>query len=405
MKKTIFILIIQIVFISNLFSQTKTDSDLIKENTFYFEINKNEPTGIGFNILRKEIESSQFVILGEEHFSAKISEFTNSIVSTLKKNEFEYFACEIGSNSADEISRIIKNEKSLYNFNTEINNLVGEIPIPFFDGKEDELFLKSFIQNNFKIWGLDQEYLTSQVFLMDRLYQLSDKSKQIKKSYLNAKKFTILETKKGRENRKYKVFTTLLNSSEINTFFKQLDLNNKEIRKIISDLKKSWEVYKLREENDLYGSIHKRLDIMQENFINYYNTALQTESLPKVFLKIGGVHASKGRSHHNIYDIGNFMMELANYNKRKSVHILIFPSAYLNNDGTISKNIEKEDEQLFNSIIDFKSNKWTLIDLKNIEKTSWKHKIESKSLQDYMYRFDYLILTPASKQTELNYKK
>lgn len=405
MKKTTFILIIEIIFISNLFSQEKTDIDLIKENTFHFDIKESSPIGEGFDILKKEIANAQFVILGEEHFSAKVSKFTNSIIPTLTENEFKYFAAEIGPNSADKISRLIKNKKSLYDFNTEVNNLVGEVPVPFFDGKEDEVFLKSFLKNDFKIWGLDQEYLTSQVFLIDRLFQLSNKSEKIEDPYLTAKEFIISETKKGRQDRKYKVFTSLLNSSEINNYFEKLGKNDKEANKIISDLKKSWEVYKLREDNDLYGSIHKRLNIMQENFINYYNAALQTESLPKVFLKIGGVHASKGKSHHNIYDIGNFMMELANYNKRKSIHILIFPSAYINNDGTISKNIEKEDEELFNPVIDFDSNKWTLIDLKSIEKSSWKHKIESKSLKDYMYRFDYLILTPASKQTELNYKK
>ncbi len=405
MRKTTFILIIQTFFISNLFSQEKTDSDLIKENTFYFEINENNPNGEGFDVIKKEIENAQFVILGEEHFSAKVSEFTNSIVSTLTENQFKYFASEIGPNTANEMLSTIKKDNSLYNFNTKVNDLVSEIPIPFFDGKEDEVFLKSFLNNDFEIWGIDQEYLTSQVFLIDRLYQLSNKSKKTETAYINAKEFIISETKQGRQDRKYKVFTSLLNSSEINRFFENLNNKDEKSDKIISDLKKSWEVYKLRENKDLYGSIHKRLNIMQENFINYYNTALQKENLPKVFLKIGGVHASKGKSHHNIYDIGNFMMELANYNKRKSLHILIFPSAYLNKDGTISKNIEKEDEELFNSIIDFKSNKWTLIDLKNIEKSSWKNKIESKSLKDYMYRFDYLILTPASKQTELNYKK
>ena len=384
MRKTTFILIIQTFLISNLFSQEKTDSDLIKESTFYFEIKENNPNGEGFDVLKKEIEKAQFVILGEEHFSAKVSEFTNSIVNTLTKNQFKYFAAEIGPNSADEISTIIEEENSLYNFNTKVNGLVGEVPIPFFDGKEDEVFLKSFLGNNFEIWGIDQEYLTSQVFLIDRLYQSSNKSKKTETAYINAKDFIISETKKSRQDRKYKIFTSLLNSSEINHFFGNLKNKNEKSNKIISDLKKSWEVYKLREDKDLYGSIHKRLNIMQENFINYYNTALQKENLPKVFLKIGGVHASKGKSHHNVYDIGNFMMELANYNKRKSLHILIFPSAYFNKDGTISKNIEKEDEELFNSVIDFKSNKWTLIDLKNLEKSSWIYKIESKSLKDYM---------------------
>ncbi|WP_130736543.1 hypothetical protein [Flavobacterium sp. J27] len=404
MKKTISILIIQIILIPNLYSQEKTEIDLIKENTFYFEINENNASGAGFDLLKKEIEKAQFVILGEEHFSAKISEFTNSIVPTLTANNFKYFAAEIGPNSADEISRLIQNQKSLYPFNTKINNLVGDVPVPFFDGKEDEVFLKSFLKNDFKIWGLDQEYLTSPIFLMDRLFELSNRSEKIEPYYLIAKEFVISEIKKGRQNQKYKVFTSLLNSSEVNHYLKKLDQSNKEINKIIVDLKKSSEVYKLREDNNLYESIHKRLYLMQENFIDYYNAALLTDSLPKVFLKIGGVHASKGKSLHNIYDIGNFMMEIANYNKRKSVHLLIFPSAYLNDDGTISKNIDKEDEDLFNPIIDFNSNKYTIIDLKSIEKSSWKHKIEGKSLKDYMYRFDYLILTPASRQTELNYK-
>lgn len=405
MKKLIYLITIVTLFSVNFYAQEQTDKSLVKENTYYFEIVNGKPFGVGFDILQNQIENSQFLILGEEHYSSKVSEFTNAIVPMLAKNDFNYFAAEIGPNSANEISELIKEKKSLFSFNTEVNNIVGEVPIPFFDGKEDEVFLKSFLKNDFEIWGLDQEYLTSQVFLIDRIHKLSNKSKELENSYLTAKAFVISETKKGRQDQKYKVFTTLLNSPEINYYFEKLGNDNSEINKIISDLKKSWEVYKLREDNDLYASIHKRLTIMQENFINYYNTALLTDSLPKVFLKIGGVHASKGKSHHNIYDIGNFMMELANYNKRKSVHILIFPSAYLNNNGTISKNIDKEDEDFFNPIIDFDSNKWTLIDLKSIEKSSWKHKIENKSLKDYIYRFDYMILTPASKQTELNYKK
>ncbi|KGO78804.1 hypothetical protein Q763_16590 [Flavobacterium beibuense F44-8] len=405
MKKKILMLFIPIIFISNLFSQVKTDVDLIKDNTFYFKIEEGNSFGEGFDILKKEICNSQFVILGEEHFSAKVSEFTNSIIPALSENGFKYFAAEIGSNSANIITELIKNNENLYDFNTRVNNLVGEIPIPFFDGEEDEVFLKSFLKNDFEIWGLDQEYLTSQVFLIDRLYQLSNKSAKLQSVYLIAKEFIISETKKGRNDKKYKVFTTLLNSEITNGFFEKLNKEDKETSKIISDLKKSWEIYSLREKNDLYGSIHERLKVMQDNFISNYNRALKTEKQPKVFMKIGGVHASKGRSHHNIYDIGNFLMELANFNDSKSVHILIFPSAYLNNDGTISENIEKEDEQIFNPVVDFESNKWTLIDLRSIEKSSWNYKIQSESLKDYMYRFDYIVLTPASKQTKLNYKK
>lgn len=144
---------------------------------------------------------------------------------------------------------------------------------------------------------------------------------------------------------------------------------------------------------------------MQNNFTDYYSQALEIDTLPKAIIKIGGKHASKGRSHDNIFDIGNFIMEFANFNRKKSTTVLIFPSAYLNDDGTTDSNIDKGDEVFIRPLIDKANEKWILIDLKKIEEFSWKNKIEYESLKDYMYRFDYLIITPPSKLTTLNYKK
>ena len=72
---------------------------------------------------------------------------------------------------------------------------------------------------------------------------------------------------------------------------------------------------------------------------------------------------------------------------------------FRNNEGTISSNVDKSDEHLFNPLLEDNDGKWVLIDLKKIEKISWKNKVKSESLKDYM------ILTPASKQTTLNFDK
>jgi hypothetical protein len=242
MKKFIYLIIITLLSVSlpaQAQVETQTDEDLVKKNSHYFEIVNDKASGSGFDILKNEIESSQFLFLGEEHFSARVSEFTNAIVTTLVENNFNYFAAEIGFNSAKKITDLIKQNKSLYNFNSEVYNLVGEVPVPFFDGKEDETFLKSFIENGFEIWGLDQEYLTSQVFLIDELYNLSNNQKQLNSYYKSANHFAVTETKKSRKDRKYKVFTSLLNSTEISQYFNKLDTTIPEIQKIISDLKKS----------------------------------------------------------------------------------------------------------------------------------------------------------------------
>ena len=137
-------------------AQTESRIDYVKENTYYFEINKSNIKGEGANILQNSIKESQFFILGEEHFFAKVSEFTSAIIPILAKENYKYFVAEIGPNSASKISNIIKENKSLYEFNSQVNDLVGEVPVPFFDGKEDEDFLKSALDKGFELWGIDQ---------------------------------------------------------------------------------------------------------------------------------------------------------------------------------------------------------------------------------------------------------
>ena len=97
-------------------------------------------------------------------------------------------------------------------------------------------------------------------------------------------------------------------------------------------------------------------------------------------------------------------MELANFNKQKSTSILVFPSAVIEEDDSIKNNIVEEDEVFIRPLINDAKGKWILIDLKKIEEYSWRNKIEYKSLKDYIQRFDYLILTPPSKETTWNFK-
>ena len=387
-----------------LLSFAQSELDCVKENTYYFEINKLNIVGEGADVLKKSIEESQFFVLGEEHFSAKVSEFTNAIIPILANENYKYFVAEIGSNSANIISDIIKNDASLYEFNSKTYNLVGEVPVPFFDGKEDEVFLKNALDRGFELWGIDQEYLTSQVFLIDEIYKLSNNKTELYHSYHSAKDFIIEETKKYWDKfTNYKLFTKLLDSPIVWQFFKKTESTNSKVQKIISDLKNSWEVYRLREVKNFYSSAHKRINMLKNNFIDYYSKTLKVDTLPKAIIKIGGVHAAKGRSTDNIFDIGNFLMELANLNGQKSTSILVFPSEVIG-DGESKNNIDKEDEIFIRPLINKAKGRWVLIDLKKIEEYSWKNKVEYKSLKDYMRRFDYLILTPPSKETTWNFK-
>ena len=120
--------------------------------------------------MENKISESQFLLLGEQHYSPEISEFTNAILPKLKQSNFKYFAVEVGPNSTEKMITVIKEQNSLFDFNTNFYSNYKDIPFPFFDGKKDELFLKTAINENFKIWGIDQEFLTSHLFLIDEIY-------------------------------------------------------------------------------------------------------------------------------------------------------------------------------------------------------------------------------------------
>jgi len=160
MTKNIFILLLSTLS-TTIFAQEKLKSSDISEFAHTFEINNDNIVGSGAKILENKISESQFLLLGEQHYSPEISEFTNAILPKLKHSNFKYFTVEVGPNSTEKMVAVIKEKKSLFEFNTDFYSKYKDIPFPFFDGKKDELFLKTAINENFEIWGIDQEFLSS----------------------------------------------------------------------------------------------------------------------------------------------------------------------------------------------------------------------------------------------------
>ena len=236
---------------SLIYSQKELLSTDLDSFCYKFKIENEKIVGTSYEILSSKISESQFILLGEQHYASEISLFTNSLIPILSKNSFKYFVAEIGPNSSKKLVSELQKKGGLFNFNTKYNDLTGEIPIPFFDGKEDELFLKTALKNDFQMCGIDQEYLTSQFFLFDEILELSKNKKNILPAHDNATKFMLAEFKQYWKDSKHKIFEKYITSIEINTFFELTDKKNAAVQKIISDLKISWNIY-LQNEKGLY---------------------------------------------------------------------------------------------------------------------------------------------------------
>ncbi len=292
------------------------DSNYIASKTTYFT-NKNDSIyGEGLETLKQIFQESQFVVFGERHNSQATSNLITALIPIMNDNSFNTLCLEVGPHSATKLKELMdpphKTIENLKNFNTTYyNKEVDNTSIPFFSGVEDAKFLEEASKFNMDIWGLDQEYYYSILFLTDQLlsYTKGDQhSPQLQELKQKADK-VILEwfIKENNSEEEIDIFKEMLNEADVQNFFNAISNASPEASKIIEDIKISWDIYS-RWRDDSHAD---RISYMRNNFSAHYEAEIdKNKSAPKVFLKFGQVHASQILS-LGTYDLGHFLNEKA----------------------------------------------------------------------------------------------
>lgn len=387
-----------------IFSQDSLRTSDFVKFSLPFKIENGTLIGQGADSLLKKVTESQFFLLGEQHYVSEISVLTNILLPVLSQNNYRHFAVEVGSNSATKLESFSSEGESLYLFNSKYYDLCGEIPIPFFDGVEDGVFLKTALNNKFSIWGIDQEYLSAQFFLCDEIMKLSDHRKELEHKYKKAQSYMIKEFKKFWDVDDYKIYRNYLESAEIADFFNNTDSNNLTVQGIISGLKKSWEIYAYYDNKQYRENWLLRIKNMQSQFSNYYKNACKTDTLPKVFVKMGAVHLAHGINSYGYFDIGNMINEIANFNGTNVTSVMCAPRFY-QEQGELIDDL-KVDDILYPILKNASSSTWTIFDNINFINFCYQNKMKiPNDLLTELNKYDFILIPPAVHEMEMNYKE
>ena len=179
MKKLLYTLLLAPVF-SQFYGQV-IDLETIQPYVEKFELKADNKV---LNQFFEKCNQSQFVVLGETHFSKNISLFTNHILPELSNRSYRHFAVEVGPHSAKILSELSEPShetlKKLKEFNKKYYFKEDEaFPIPFFEGIEDAEFLKSASEHNYHLFGVDQEFFNAVPHLSDRLFKMTSQSNDL----------------------------------------------------------------------------------------------------------------------------------------------------------------------------------------------------------------------------------
>ncbi|MCB0584386.1 MAG: hypothetical protein KDD06_03540 [Phaeodactylibacter sp.] len=381
--------------------------------THHFSIENGRLNGPGAGRLKEAIAHSQFTVLGEYHYSRQLSHLTKALLPWLQRCAYRHFAVEVGPYSARILQRLSaepeKTAARLRELNTYYTSRY-DTPIPFFDGVEDAQFLAAATNLGFQLWGLDQEFVYSPPMLSAELLHLAEGRPD--HAEIEAAKvafdslFSHLQQKDDEGIKGYRMFKELTEHPITSLLFSYFGPEDTEAQGIITALRKTWDIYDRNDYRGGYSHAH-RISYIRQNFLANYEKF--REKKPKVFVKIGALHAARGYE-FGVYDVGNLVYELARTNDSRSCHIYTL-SRYYYEDGALSDAVKERPggpAAAFRMM--GKKDEWALIELKPL-----KERLDSGSLclregpelnkvKFLAENFDFVLITPADAEQEPNYE-
>ncbi|MCB0633229.1 MAG: hypothetical protein R2824_32595 [Saprospiraceae bacterium] len=296
----------------------------LEKNRYGLTLENESLSGAGADLLQAEAADNQFLLIGESHGLAEIPKFTAALFRQITAQGYRYFATETGPFTAE----LLEGWAQTPQFMDQLKEHLRQYPwsIPFYYWQEEAVMLHQIVsrqkQQGPVVWGLDQEFAGSPRMLLPKLldYAMDEKGATVIRSYAD-------QAQKG-------FATTIENGNPAGMFFYSTSADdfarirsaiNDDPRgqRLLSELEESWEIYSKYFQRQGYASNRQRAEMMKRHFWEYYRVAKQNGDQPKVLIKLGSNHTYRGANGLNVFDIGNFVNELASIERTGSFHLYV----------------------------------------------------------------------------------
>ncbi len=376
----------------------QSDTSLM-DNIFQVDSLEDEKF-VGF--IKEVSQNAQFVFIGEQHGIKEVGIFTNAIFDLVHTNGFHTLCIETDALAATKIQQMASSKEPL----KLANALYQKFPlaIPFYNNASDYDLFTNVVSKGGTIWGIDQTFMAQFRLNLDHL------SKNTTNPLLKKMTATLKDKAKTafEESFKSKSFGDMFIYSYTDALHDSLLATrpNAKEAEILYQLKKTREIYGHFASKRYYLNNEVRGQLMKSNFNAYYKEALNTDPTPKVVLKLGATHATRGLSMTNIYDVSNYLSELAIFNGMRSLHFMVAGmngtvlegNPFVENPIRGFDNTEQLPKELQELVVGF-DKKYTIVHLEPLREKSYGS-LFSESLKTFIFNFDVLVLVNNAEALE-----
>jgi hypothetical protein len=364
-------------------------------------------SGSGAAILDRELATTQFFLVGEDHGTAEMARLTSALFERGYAHGYRHLAVEVGPIA---VEKILATPGDPYETIAAWNRRYP-FSLPFLSWKEEARLIADAVRitgaRTGAVWGLDQEFILSSAYHLDRLATLAPNDEARAVVTALQKRAREGDEQMVSEHDPSKVWMLNATAEDFASLRRVFGNASVEATRIIAELDQSAEVYRLGS-TDGWRSNQQRSAMMKRIFADAYRKAVAAgEQQPKVLVKFGGTHTMRGRSMYGVFDLGTLLPELAALNGTRSFQMFVLPAAGHVNTWRPFAPDEASKRTAYDPLKDLPMDsqpllaaavpgEWTLIDLRPIHALLARGKVDpvEPRLKNVLLGYDAILIAP-----------
>lgn len=276
-------------------------------------------SGPGGEMLRGEIENSQFIGIGEAHGFADAPLLVSAFATEGAEHGFDTYAVEVGPWSTGWVrGRLIAG--GVDGLATALES--KPLSVPFLSSREEAEVAMRFLGDG-RLWGIDQEFVGSTQIHLDWLAnRAGDGAEGDELRGWLAADNEALST--GNQAGAFMVTAGADEWARLSEIF----AGDAEALERIAALEISQSIYQANFTGRGFDNNTDRVALIREYFLQHYASAkAERGEAPRVIYKMGTTHVGAGTSPMKTFDIGSLVVGLAALEGRKALHVAYMPIA------------------------------------------------------------------------------
>ena len=376
-------------------AQDTTLIRLLRTNAYPLTAAGTQLSGVGWEKLRASISQSRVVLVGEQHGTAEVPQFVQALA---REQQPAAFVAEIDCYQAHELSKLAA-QPGLPTAYSRANHMA----LSFFSWTAEYELARQLRAQHTQLVGIEQvSFLGVGQFYQALAARVRSPAARVylrrRGSGLQAQNMAVFRSGTG----SFGMFDQ--SAASLDSLRALAKTESPEVGRMVAQYVASSQIYQGK---DGGASHQQRVNLMKRNLLAALPPLQASgQPLPRLLFKFGASHMARGISPWSgISDVGNLVLNLADAQDAKSLHLLVLGRRGSQNNGyhpdDASKNVAtyQLDDADFKPFVDLASGPaWQVFDLRPARRAllSGKLTLSNQTMANLLLGYDYFVLMAAT---------